>query len=87
MNDVAPVPGYQITGGAGPEEAAAIAAAIAAVLEAERAARAAPQPRNVPPPWVTAPRFRPFEPPARAASLRPDGWRVFDHAQGESDST
>jgi hypothetical protein len=60
-----------ITGGAGPMEAAAIAAIVQYVLDSEDAARSRPPARSVPSPWVRlgAPtplaRFNPPVTPAR----------------------
>ena len=52
----------EITGGAGPQEAAAITAAVAKLLEDERAARATPSLRPRQSQWVLA--WRPREVPA-----------------------
>jgi hypothetical protein len=57
-----------ITGGAGPMEAAAIAAAVQYVLEQEAAARAMPPARSVPAAWVRAAAPTPlgrFNPPVQ----------------------
>lgn len=48
----------QITGGAGPAEAAAIVAVITHVLEVERVARASRPPANHQPAWMRAARPR-----------------------------
>lgn len=70
------LPRYHITGGAGSEVTAAIAAAVAVVLEAERAAQAVPPQRSVPRAWVTATRARPHESPAGSGSMDRTGRRI-----------
>ncbi|CAN5752416.1 hypothetical protein BH23ACT5_BH23ACT5_21950 [soil metagenome] len=48
----------EITGGAGPFEAAAVTAAVGHVLEAEKTAAARRPPSNLPPAWMRAGRPR-----------------------------
>jgi hypothetical protein len=67
----------EIVGGADPETAAAIMAAVARVAEEQAAAAAVPPVRPAQGPWVLSTRPRPVQAVAAARPAPvPDGWSV-----------
>ena len=62
----------EITGGAGPAEAAAIVAAITHMLEVEQVARVSRPPGNRPPAWLRA--ALPRNPGDPLDAVAPDQW-------------
>lgn len=78
-------PPIRITGGAGPEVAAAIAAVVNRLLAEEWAAAASPPKRFMPGPWALSSRPRPIVGPGQTMMPVPKEWLGRDQAEDERD--
>ncbi|MGH9168107.1 MAG: acyl-CoA carboxylase epsilon subunit [Acidimicrobiia bacterium] len=76
----------RITGGAGPEEVAAILAVVAQVTAEEQAASAAPPVRFTPGPWELSARPRPVVGPGRTLAPVPREW-LAERQETEGEGT